>query len=176
LTEIGGSELGSFILLFGGFWLACIALLVSLIVAYFSRSGGRYWLLAICAVSLLVIITFRVLPSVQWSVRRTGFERAAKNGTTLIHAIDAYINENGKPPKTLESLVPKHVSEITSTGLFAYPEFEYAPSNQHTYELRIECGEGLNWDRFFYWPDQNYPNGTYKREYERIGDWCYWHE
>lgn len=45
------------------------------------------------------------------------------------------------------------------------------------WELRIDCSRGmLNWDVFFYWPTQRYPDNIYGGIVERIGDWAYVHE
>jgi hypothetical protein len=45
------------------------------------------------------------------------------------------------------------------------------------WELRIDCPRGmLNWDVFFYWPTQRYPNQIYGGSVERIGQWAYVHE
>ena len=45
------------------------------------------------------------------------------------------------------------------------------------WELRVDCPIGfLNWDVFFYWPTQNYPDGIYGGAIERIADWAYVHE
>lgn len=45
------------------------------------------------------------------------------------------------------------------------------------WELRIDCSRGmLNWDVFFYWPTQRYPNHIYGGVVEGIADWAYVHE
>ncbi len=45
------------------------------------------------------------------------------------------------------------------------------------WELGIDCPNGmLNWDVFFYWPTQDYPQRIYGGTVERIGAWCYVHE
>ena len=45
------------------------------------------------------------------------------------------------------------------------------------WELRIDCSRGMiNWDVFFYWPTQRYPNHIYGGVVERIADWAYVHE
>lgn len=45
------------------------------------------------------------------------------------------------------------------------------------WELRIPCALGiLNWDVFFYWPTERYPEQLYDGGIERIGHWAYVHE
>lgn len=45
------------------------------------------------------------------------------------------------------------------------------------WELRVPCSIGLlNWDVFFYWPTQHYPDHAYGGSIERIGKWAYVHE
>jgi hypothetical protein len=45
------------------------------------------------------------------------------------------------------------------------------------WELRIPCSLGiLNWDVFFYWPSERYPERIYGGSTERIGRWAYVHE
>jgi hypothetical protein len=45
------------------------------------------------------------------------------------------------------------------------------------WELNIPCPWGfINWDVFFYWPTQRYPDYIYGGGVERIGKWAYVHE
>ncbi len=45
------------------------------------------------------------------------------------------------------------------------------------YELRVKCPlGGLNWDYFFYWPSQDYPDYLYGGVTEKIDKWVYVHE
>lgn len=45
------------------------------------------------------------------------------------------------------------------------------------WELSIACSTGfLNWDVFFYWPSQQYPEHIYGGSVERMGRWAYVHE
>lgn len=45
------------------------------------------------------------------------------------------------------------------------------------WELRIPCPSGgINWDVFFYWPGERYPEHIYGGSVERIGQWAYVHE
>lgn len=45
------------------------------------------------------------------------------------------------------------------------------------WELRVPCSLGLlNWDVFFYWPSEKYPDYVYGGGVERIGRWAYVHE
>ncbi|HXF48942.1 MAG TPA: hypothetical protein VNL73_05910 [Verrucomicrobiae bacterium] len=45
------------------------------------------------------------------------------------------------------------------------------------WELRIQCSLGImNWDVFFYWPTEHYPEEIYGGWVEKIGKWAYVHE
>ena len=45
------------------------------------------------------------------------------------------------------------------------------------WELRIQCPSGIiNWDVFFYWPTERYPEEIYGGWVEKIGKWAYVHE
>ena len=45
------------------------------------------------------------------------------------------------------------------------------------WELRIQCSSGMvNWDVFFYWPTERYPEEIYGGWVEKIGKWAYVHE
>lgn len=48
---------------------------------------------------------------------------------------------------------------------------------QSPWELRVNCGLGfLNWDVFFYWPTEDYPNQIYGGGVEKMANWAYVHE
>ena len=48
---------------------------------------------------------------------------------------------------------------------------------QAPWELKICClGSAFNWDVFFYWPTENYPQYIYGGNVEKIGTWAYVHE
>jgi hypothetical protein len=45
------------------------------------------------------------------------------------------------------------------------------------WELLVECPSGLmNWDVFFYWPTEKYPDSGYGGSIQKISNWAYVHE
>ena len=118
-------------------------------------------------------------------IRHAAFERASETGNDVVAAIERYRRDKGAYPDSLESLVPKFLAQIPGTGLMGYPDFYYCkrgdPSGRidgnAEYELGIRCSSGfLNWDVFFYWPDQVYPEFIYGGGVKQIGKWAYVHE
>ncbi len=132
-------------------------------------------------------VLFAILfPAVlQWtSVQRTAaFARASVNGAPIIAALKEYRSDNGKYPNSLNTLVPAYVSALPATGLIGYPEFTYrngyndSSAVSDSYELRINCPSGtINFDRFVYWPSEEYPERIQGNRTELIGSWVYVHE
>ena len=102
-------------------------------------------------------------------------------GRPLIEAIRAYEQKNGRPPKSLDELVPDYVEAIPTTGIGAHPDFQYVVGQPDGYEgnpwvltVTPPCAAGF--DVFLYFPRQNYPDRGYSGALERIGDWAYVHE
>lgn len=51
------------------------------------------------------------------------------------------------------------------------------PAGGVRWELSVPCSLGFaNWDRFFYWPTEDYPPNTGAGSIERLGRWAYLHE
>ncbi len=118
-----------------------------------------------------------------WSERRHGLIAASQRTQPLIAAIEKYRADNGQPPDELTDLVPQYIAVIPSTGMTAYPNWRYlGPTNRprggdyHSYELGVPTPFGLNFDVFYYWPEENYPASSSNGRIERIGKWAYLHE
>ncbi|MDH3593241.1 MAG: hypothetical protein OEM93_00175 [Rhodospirillales bacterium] len=129
----------------------------------------------------------------QGEARSLAFEKLAERSRPLVEAIGRYERERDAPPHSLDSLVPDYLDEIPETGIEACPEYDYEAvveiaddygqssgrrvARVSRWELRVHCPIGfLNWDVFFYWPTQDYPDGIYGGAIERIADWAYVHE
>jgi len=117
--------------------------------------------------------------------RHAAFERAAGIGDQIVSAIDQFTIDHEACPSSLADLVPKYSQAIPYTGMLGYPEFYYCRHGDErcridgdaAYELGIRCPSGgINFDRFFFWPKQDYPNYIYSGGVERIGRWAYVHE
>src|SRR5690606_12665090 len=58
-------------------------------------------------------------------IRMAGMAAAAAQAGPLVAAIEEYERDHGEPPPSLEALVPGSLPAIPSTGLGAYPKFDY---------------------------------------------------
>jgi hypothetical protein len=117
------------------------------------------------------------------SLRHRAFDRASHAGNPIVQALAQYRHEKGHYPESLDQLVPGYLPRIPFTGLIGYPEFVYNKDRHanetraDTYELAIFCPSAfMNFDRFFYWPSETYPDYLANQRVERIGTWAYLHE
>jgi hypothetical protein len=116
-------------------------------------------------------------------VRMYGFARLAARSAPLVQAIKKFDADHGQPPSGLAELVPEYLPSVPTTGMKAYPEYEYLVGEKaERYEdnpwvLVVHTpGGGINFDMFLYFPKDNYPQTAYGSRLERIGDWAYCHE
>lgn len=147
---------------------------------------GAVLLLALVGSSSLVFLSFVGMSrSLGWKdPRHRGFFDLARRSVPLVAAIRAYEAKRGEPPPNLAALVPEFLPSVPSTGMGAYPKYEYASDSSvaQRYEgnpwvLFVNTGSGaLNFDRFIYLPRQNYPERGYGGWLEKIEDWAYVHE
>ena len=245
--------------------------------------AGAAQIIAFSAIFVLSSIAFLIASG---EARDTAFARLAERSEPVITAIKQYEATRGRPPANLDELIPSYLAEVPSTGMLAYPNYEYkafppeAAKKLHWYdlgsrngrsfaglrsyvdgdpehailvittdqagrilqvdadrlptpleenkfdpelwanqaqrmtmvrdlvatldpvgqpftkvanvlgspdgtrtllnaewELRVPCSLGiLNWDVFFYWPRETYPDYIYGGSVERIGKWAYVHE
>lgn len=171
--------------------LPCAALaLVALPFVAISRNRRQaalaWWLASLCFLPL----SFCGL-KLGKKIRTLGFEGLAARSAPLVEAIHQYTDDSGSPPESLDDLVPDYLEKVPRTGVMAYPRYYYdvASSNGlyggNPWVLRIPTPTcGIGFDRFVYFPLQNYPDcrnnpSEYRRYggwFERIGDWAYFHE
>jgi len=75
---------------------------------------------------------------------------------------------------TIRELAGQAFTEVIS--LLGSPDQERTVLDAE-WELRVPCSSGfLNWDVFFYWPNESYSDYIYGGIVERIGKWAYVHE
>lgn len=135
---------------------------------------------ALC--SLGFVAGFILSIFVSEKIRINAFRRLAERSEPLVAAIRAYEERYGKPPESLEALVPEFISSVPTTGMGAYPKYQYEltnKANQHGNPWIITIftpSGGINFDQFMYWPLTNYPARGYGGWIERVGDWAYVHE
>lgn len=131
---------------------------------------------------VMMTLTITSLKSAD-EIRIEGFERLAHEATPLVEAIYAYQEENGRPPKSLDdlqvSIPPGHSIKGDELPDFKYIPGELASERFHgnPWVLILETPTGsLKWDRFVYYPLQNYPPLANGGWFEKVGDWGYLHE
>ena len=113
-----------------------------------------------------------------------GMRSFSQRSQSLINAINAYERDHSAPPGSLDDLVPDYLPAVPSTGMMAYPEYQYYTDDEakehyadNPWALSVFTpGGGINFDMMLYFPNQNYPDRGYGGGLERVGDWAYVHE
>lgn len=116
-------------------------------------------------------------------LRMNAFDRLAARSEPLVMAIQKFATDKGRPPNSLDELLPSYLAGIPTTGMGGYPEYEYLTGSDaqeyggNAWVLLVHApGPGINFDMFMYFPKQNYPDRGYGGSLERIGTWAYVHE
>ncbi len=135
----------------------------------------------VCSVTCVVGFTVGAVAGSQ--IRRAAFIGLAERGKPLVEAVKTYERNHGRPPESLNSLVPDYLPAIPSTRMGAYPAYEYASGDRaRRFETNpwviyvVTPSGGINFDQFLYFPLQNYPKKGFGGWLERIGEWAYVHE
>jgi len=154
-------------------------LLVALIGLCFRRVRRGSALVALCSAAYLV--AFPVSVQIGQRIRMRAFHQLAERSKPLIEAIRGFEQKHGRPPESLEALVPEFMPSIPSTGVRAYPEYDYSTASKNfdgnPWVLTVSTPSGgINFDQFMYFPLTNYPEQGYGGWLERVGDWAYVHE
>jgi len=112
-----------------------------------------------------------------------GFGKLAERSAPLVKSIYDYEAKYGNAPENLEALVPEFIPSVPNTGMAAYPDYYYMVGERarkwdgNPWILYVETPSGgINFDKFMYFPNQNYPKRGYGGSLERIEDWAYVHE
>lgn len=143
----------------------------------------RQFALAVFFGSALLVVVGLATLRVADGIRAQGFARLAREAAPLVAAIHAYQEEFGLPPQSLDLLQVHYPAGhvIKGGGL---PAFEYIPGRYATeryhgnpWVLLLETPTGpLRWDRFLYYPLQNYPSLGHGGWLEKVADWAYVHD
>jgi hypothetical protein len=148
----------------------------------FSSSRRRAALIGFLA-SLAFFASFILGAVVSRQIRHDAFVCLAERSVSLVAAIKSYEAKHGRPPESLTALTPEFLAEIPKTGMGAYPQYEYVVGEKakrfdgNPWALYVFTPSGgINFDRFLYFPLQNYPKHGYGGSLQRIGDWAYVHE
>lgn len=131
---------------------------------------------------ILVVLSIASLRSAD-KIRIAGFERLTLEAAPLVAAIHAYNDRFGHPPENLDTLIIDYPTGHSIKG-DKLPEFEYLPGelaserfHGNPWVLILETPTGpLKWDRFLYYPLQNYPPLANGGWFEAVGPWGYLHE
>jgi hypothetical protein len=157
-----------------------VAIPVSIVYGVSRRHRRQALLVIVCCALFIgsVIISVRI----GWAIRRSAFEELAERSATLVNAVKAHSEQYGKPPESLQALIPEFLSEVPRTGIAAYPKYSYFVGKQDTFDgnpwvLKVGASTGiLDFDEFMYYPLQNYPASRCGNRLEPIRDWAYMHE
>jgi hypothetical protein len=135
--------------------------------------------LAACILFCVVIIG---AARIGGRLRIKAFGALAQRSMVLVDAIRAYERKYGRPPGDLHELIPEFLAAVPTTGMHAYPQYEYlvpadGERSGNPWVLSVSTPSGfLNFDRFVYYPLQNYPQDVDGNPLERVSEWAYLHE
>lgn len=163
--------------------LAALFAIPASIVGLFFRKSRRECAF-ILLLSLFLFFCFFAGNLLAHRTRMNGMKACALRSQPLIQAIKQYERDHSAPPSSLDDLVPGYLPAVPSTGMMAYPGYEYhvgadaqARFQNNRWALSIFTpGGGINFDMMLYFPDQNYPEYGYGGWLERLEDWAYVHE
>ncbi len=162
-----------------------LAALLALVIAPFLLFFRRLRPLAARSLIAAAVLAVAAFVGLRFGgrVRMAAFHSLAERSAPLVQAIRSYESRHGTPPADLAALVPQFLPSIPSTGMAAYPRFEYhvgekaARYDGNPWVLVVFTPSGgINFDTFMYFPLQNYPKTGYGGSLERISDWAYVHE
>ena len=110
----------------GALLLIPMALVVAAVFVVVSllRKQFRDALLGV-GVVLLSIGAFLAFKDVEWFFRSRAVRRVVNDVASLPQAIRRHADTEGRPPASLDELVPRYLPALPATGLGAYPDFEY---------------------------------------------------
>jgi len=156
-----------------------LAMLVSLFLLLYQKFRRHVVTILACG-SIYVLIGLSLI-RLSVPVRMHGFQRLAIQSHSLVTAIEEYVKNEGHPPAMLQELVPQYLLKVPKTGMPAYPEYNYSTKtnlwNDNPWVLYVNCTSGgINFDKFMYFPNQNYPEKGYGGSLKRIEKWAYVYE
>lgn len=156
--------------------IAVVALPVAAFVSIFFTPKRRYALMTAAAWGLCIAQLF--VPRITPDRRVDSLEQVALRAGPIVQAIAAYHAAQGAYPPNLLALTPDYLAEIPSTGITAFPKYDYRLAQKGApfqfYELFVLADTGfMRLDRFVYWPEDNYPDQVQGYFSERVGDWAY---
>lgn len=154
---------------------------VSILGVFFNRTRCAS-IAVVIGSGMLVTFSVIALKSAD-GIRLQGFERLSREAAPLVAAIHSYNEKFGYPPENLDVLQVNYPPGHSIEG-GELPDFEYLSGDRareryhgNPWVLMLETPTGpLRWDRFLYYPLQNYPPLSYGGWLEAVGEWAYVHE
>lgn len=131
--------------------------------------------------AVLFALSFAGGQLLRYVVWRHEVECVTARGEPLVRAVHAFEAKHGRPPESLDQLVPAYLPEVPPTGIGAFPDFRYITGKAESYDgnpwvLIVIPPIAAGFDTLMYFPRQNYPATGYGGWLERVGDWAYVHE
>jgi hypothetical protein len=140
------------------------------------RRGSLLRLATVFAVFTSIILGLNV----SRFIREHTFDQLTKRSRPLTQAIEEYVAVKGKPPAQLSDLVPAYISEVPTTGIGTYPDYELIlPSEGSYYEpypwvLRVQYSAGfMSFEEAVYAPSHTGPKPEFWHVLRQQGNWYY---
>jgi hypothetical protein len=103
------------------------------------------------------------------SLEKAGIRGVVERSEAIVRAIASYQEQHGSPPESLETLVPRYLAEIPSTGSGAYPSYHYSSgSTADAQEWQLSVGIG---SILFDFTHLDYDPARASSSSDRYGDW-----
>lgn len=137
-----------------------------------------------CFVGPFTVVAYRKRQQAQ-RIRPQALRATMQQAEPLIKAIKAYTVRQGRPPATLEALVPAYLRQIPAPGSMAKNGWQYMVGNKSEaggWSLFIEVRKEFSpnrWsfgDVFVFHPSGKYARSDYGGILEPVDRWGYYHE
>lgn len=154
------------------------------LIALFFRSKRRHAQKYLIASTIYIVIAVAFI-TCGAQFRRNMFHTLASDGERIVKAIRLFEKAHGKPPETLEDLVPEYFTEIPMTGIGCCPRYGYIVSSAQSHTENKEALAGVRWAIYLSIPsfqtdwrcllfvsDTRYDNIHDVTVFTRIKDWA----
>lgn len=161
---------------------AILVLAIPCGLIYLLIPGSRRLGLRILVGAAVFLGTFYTFASSGATLRRAAFRDLAERSMPLVEAVKSFEANEGRLPESVEELVPRYLKSVPHTGLAAHPKYKYLTGKTATFWLenpwviQVDARRIHGFDKFSYFPLQNYPETFDGHEFERMGAWAYLHE
>jgi hypothetical protein len=158
---------------FGIFLLGAVALPLGVILFALSAplrsSGLRRAAGYLIVLPLFYVVSMILAEPVEAHLRNRQLRAVAARGNEVVSAISVYQRAHGKPPASLQDLVPQYIPSVPATGMATFPAFRYMPSDGGEWTLMTPVFvRGASYAYLEYRPSQRYEPTV-----ERIDGWAF---